>query len=211
MGTLLNNVFTELFSIQSSVQNVSSTQNAIHCFQKISEAIGNLGGNIPTVFETIGLAMLGILIPLTIAVLQDLLQKKGDQENNYSTLDLHVILDKVFQIKRLIFFSAMVFLPFIFWDIQIGLVRLFEIVFAMVGIAFILKIILSVYNWTKGNISIYRKQYLMSLGIGEINDLIPVWTCIWENKKMSLEEEIDFFEIFSQKIDGLLNQYESQN
>ena len=114
MGAVLTDVLIAL----STMQNASSAQNSTSDFQRINIVIENLGNNVPTVFQTLGLALLGILIPLTIAVLQDLLQKKGEGDNNFSVLDLHVILDCVFHVKPLLFYSALVFVPFVFWDIE---------------------------------------------------------------------------------------------
>jgi hypothetical protein len=180
---------------------LSSTNNTSG-FEQINQTIGNLSNNIPTVFETIGLALLGILIPLTIAVLQDLLQKKATEDRNYSVLDLHVILDKVFQIRNLLIFVAMLFLPFIFWETTLVYIRLVELGVATIGTVLILRIIWSVYLWTKGNVSSFRKDYLLSLD--KINDMIPVWASVWNNKKMTVQEEKEYFDIFSKKIDSAM-------
>lgn len=196
------------FSFQVLAQSVNSTQNSTSEFQRINESIGTLGGNIPTVFETIGLALLGILIPLAIVVLQDILQKSVDIKDDHSIVDLHVILDKVFQLKYLIFFSSMVFLPFLFWDIPTGFLRVIEIALAIVGVVFILRIILTVYDWTKGNVATYRKKYLESLDNNE--DMPLIWKLTWKNK-MSLQDEKVYFDVFSTKIDGLIDKNENKH
>ena len=198
MGAVLTDVLIAL----STMQNASSAQNSTSDFQRINIVIENLGNNVPTVFQTLGLALLGILIPLTIAVLQDLLQKKGEGDNNFSVLDLHVILDCVFHVKPLLFYSALVFVPFVFWDIENGIIRLVEISLAIIGLFLILRIILAVYRWTKGNVTSFRLQYLKSLT--KKSDMIPVWASVWKNKKMSFREEKEYFDIFSQKIDDLV-------
>lgn len=202
-------MFTAVFFLQSSVQNASTAQNVTSEFQRFNDAIGALGNNVPTVFETLGLALLGILIPLTIAVLQDLLQKKGEEDTNFSVLDLHVILDRVFQVKLLLLFSAFVFVPFVFWDIEIGIGRLFEIGLAIIGIVSILRIILRVYHWTKGNVSSFRLQYLK--GLTKPVDMIPVWRSVWNSRKMSFPEEKEYFDIFSQKINDMMKKNEKRN
>jgi hypothetical protein len=192
-------------SFQSLAQQVNSTQTNSSDIQRINEALGNLGSNLPTVFGTIGLALLGILIPLTIAILQDIMQKKGEQCGNYCVLDLHVILDKVFQTKRLIFYSALVFFPFLFWDIQAGVVHVAVIISSLVGIILIGGIIFKVYNWIKGNVSSYRLQYLQSLD--NESDMVTVWGSIWKNSKITPQEYREFFEIYNKKIDGLIRKY----
>jgi hypothetical protein len=192
-------------SFQSLAQQVNSTQNNTFDIQHINEALGNLGNNLPMVFGTIGLAMLGILIPLTIAILQDIMQKKGEQGGNYCVLDLHVILDKVFQTKRLIVYSALVFFPFLFWDIQVGVVHVAVIISAIVGIILIVGIIFKVYNWIKGNVSSYRLQYLQNLD--NESDMVTVWGSIWKNDKITPQEYKEFFDIYNKKIDGLIRKY----
>lgn len=182
---------------QSLTQQTNSTQNN-------PRTLGNLGNNIPTIFATLGLALLGILIPLTIAILQDLMRKKGEPNVNYCILDLHVILDKVFQTKLLIFYSALIFVPFLFWDIQLSIVHLAAIVSAIIGSVFILLIILKVYNWIKGNVSSYRKQYLE--GLKNESDMVAVWGSIWQNNNMTPQDFKIFFEIYSKKIDGLIKE-----
>jgi hypothetical protein len=195
--------------LQSGTQNTNSTQSVPSDFQRFDHAIGTLGGNLPVVFQTLGLALLGILIPLTIAVLQDLLQKKEEEDTNFSILDLHVILDRVFQVKSLLLFSAFVFVPFVFWDIEIGIIRLLEIGLAIIGIVFIMRIILRVYHWTKGDVSDFRREYLKKLT--NRSEMVPVWKSVWNNRKMSYHEEKEFFDIFSQKIDDLMNKHGKRN
>jgi hypothetical protein len=196
-------MFAKMIFLLSETPNANSTQNAVSDVQRIDHAISTLGSNLPTVFQTLGLALLGILIPLTIAVLQDLLQKKVEEDTNFSVLDLHVILDRVFQVKNLLVFSAMVFVPFVFWEIENGIVRMVEISLATIGIAFIVKIIWGVYQWSKGDVSSFREDYLRKLT--NKSEMVTVWKSVWNNKKMSYPEEKDFFDIFSQKIDYLMN------
>lgn len=187
--------------MQSAVSNSSSSGVILRAFQNFNKWILNLGNNIPTVFETAALALLGILIPLTIAILQDVFQKRQEVKNENSILDTNVILDKVFEFKLLILFSGFVFVPFVFWDIQVGYIRLIEISFALIGIGLILRILLRVYDWTKGNFASYRKEYLKSQRIDESFKI--TWKSIWKNK-MSLQDEKVYFDIFSEKIDRLM-------
>ncbi|MDR2204403.1 MAG: hypothetical protein LBE76_08985 [Nitrososphaerota archaeon] len=98
----------------------------------ILETIAELNSNnIPTIVTTLGLALLGILIPFTIAIVQDILQRKNEQDVNYAVLDLHVIFDEVFKFKHLIICAVLIFVPFIFWDLQIAILRIAEIILAV--------------------------------------------------------------------------------
>ena len=75
---------------------------------------------IPLILQNIGLALLSILIPLAIVILTQVYEKKGSKTKGFSVLDLHVILDHVFQTKLLVTKTVMIFLPLIFWDASSG-------------------------------------------------------------------------------------------
>jgi len=61
----------------------------------IQEAIRLVEGSseLPSLFHNIDLALLSILIPLSIAILVDVYQKKKDKEEDFVELDLQVIFD----------------------------------------------------------------------------------------------------------------------
>lgn len=160
--------------------------------------LATVGDNIPTVFQTIGLALLGILIPLTIAVLQDLMQKKKKNDTNFSILDMHVILDCVFHTKRLTIISVLIFVPFIFWDFSNWVLRLITIATAAVGSSLIIGIILRGYRWTKGSVMGFRTDYLKKYTKKE--DLLPVWKSVWDNPDMTFFEETEFLDIFDSAV-----------
>jgi hypothetical protein len=111
---------------------------------------------LPSLFQNIGMALLSILIPLAIAILVDVYQKKRDKEEDFIVLDLNVILDCVFHMRRLIIFSLLIFLPFVFWEQSHGLLRLLEIVLSSIGICVLIRTILNVYSWTKGSVFDFR-------------------------------------------------------
>ena len=58
--------------------------------------------NLPTIIQGIGIALLTILIPLAIAVLADIYQKRREEKREFTDLDLHLILDSVFNIRLII-------------------------------------------------------------------------------------------------------------
>ena len=82
--------------------------------------------NLPAYIQNIGLALLGILIPLAIAILTEIYRKKGSSEQELSELDLRVMLDDVFRVKCLLAYALLIFVPFLFWDISNGLFSFFR-------------------------------------------------------------------------------------
>jgi len=157
--------------------------------------------NFPNIIQGIGLALLTILIPLAIAVLADIYQKRKDKEKEFVYLDLHVILDNVFNIKLLILSVFLVFLPMFFWDILIGSYRLIAIILTSIGIILVTVIIIKVYRWIKGNVYEFRFNYLRK--VKKDSDLGVVWKSIWEVKKINFQEEKEFCKIFFLNIDHL--------
>jgi len=159
--------------------------------------------NFSNIIQGMGLALLTILIPLAIAVLADVYQKRKEDEKEYTYLDLHVILDNVFNIKLLIFSVFLIFLPIFFWEILTGLYKLIAVPFIFIGIILLVNIIFKVYRWIKGNIFDFRFSYLRKLN--RYNDLEIVWKSIWEVTKINIKNERKFLQIFSSAIDRLLN------
>ena len=158
--------------------------------------------NFPNIIQGIGLALLTILIPLAIAVLADIYQKRKDKEKEFVYLDLHVILDNVFNIKLLILSVFLIFIPMLFWDILIGSYRLIAIILNSIGIILVTVIIIKVYHWIKGNIFGFRFSYLKK--VKKYDDLEIVWKSIWEVTKINIQNEKEFCKIFFSKIDHLL-------
>jgi len=158
-----------------------------------------LSGNLPSIIPNLGIALLSILIPLAIVILTDFYQKKGKEDKSFSELDLRVILDTVFQVKRIVIYSILIFLPYAFWDISYGFTRLLEAVLSLIGVTFMVKIILNVYNWTKGNVSTYRVSYLKALE--DPTGLGIAWRSVWRSSEIGYRNELDLFDIFSSKID----------
>ena len=184
-------------------------QDTAFLLQKANDMLQRgLGSNLPSLIQNLGLALLTILIPLAIVILTDFYQKKGKEDKSLSELDLRVILDTVFQVKRIVFYSILVFSPFVFWDISYGFIRLFETVLSLIGIALILKTILKIYHWTKGNVAIYRVSYLKALE--DPTDLRVAWRSIWQSNEIGYRNEVDLFDIFSSKIDEIVKHYEKK-
>lgn len=185
--------------LQSATSNSTVTKDILNATQNLNKWVENLGGNVPTAFETLGLALLGLLIPFAIVILEGVMEKREDVKNPTSLWDKAVILDNVFKFKPLILFSGMVFIPFIFWDLEVGILRLIEIVIASVGILLLLRLLLRVYDWTKGDCVKYRKEYLEGKTIAD-SEFKVTWKSIWQNK-MTLQDEAFYFNLFKEKID----------
>lgn len=170
--------------------------------------------SIPTIIQNTGLALLTILIPLAIAVLEDINLKQKDKKRLLGGLDLHVILDHVFQMPKLLVWTTFIFLPLLLWDIFISLplLRLLLIFFSCIGIYFIGKTVLKGYLWVKGRVWDFRFSYLDSLK--EHKDFENVWRSVWQTEIINREDievpnsndEQKFFNIFSKQIDKLLQQ-----
>jgi len=159
---------------------------------------------IPQILQNIGLALLSILIPLAIVILTQVYEKKGSKTKDFSVLDLHVILDHVFQIKLLVTKTMMIFLPLIFWDASSGYFRLGEIILSLFGISLLIITVLNVYRWIKGNVFEFRFEYLKK--VINPSDLEVVWRSVWESK-IGLSREKEFFEVFSKKIDEMVKKF----
>jgi len=160
----------------------------------------NNADNLPVYIQNLGLALLGVLIPLAVAILIEFYRKKREPEKEFSELDLHVILDNVFNLKRLILCTLIIFFPYLFWKVSNGSLRLLELIISAAGICYILKIIYNVYLWTKGNVFGYRFSYLKKLK--NPADLEVVWRSIWQTKNINPQNEREFFKFFSITIDS---------
>jgi hypothetical protein len=196
-------MFFDPFEVEKILERVRSS---------ILDILKRLEGlnELPLVFQNIAIALLSILIPLAIAILVDIYQKKKDKEEDFVVLDLHVVLDRVFQIKRLIIFSLLMFFPFVFWEQSCGLLRLLVIVLSSVGIYVVIRIILNVYSWTKGSLFAFRFSYLEKLEEGS-SDFATVWKSVWNAKDIDRQSEMRFFKIYSSKIDRVVSKYENRH
>ena len=180
---------------------------------------------IPTILQNTALALLSILIPLAIVILTQAHQAKEELKSNFqpkeeiesnfqnkksfsenfSTLDLHVILDYVFQIKLLVVSTFLIFFPLFFWEISCGYVRFFEICISLFGIFILIRTILKVYHWTKGNVFDYRLNYLKKAK--NPDDLEVVWRSVWKSDMNPFYAK-EFFGVFSKTIDEKVKKFE---
>jgi len=174
-------------------------------FLTVSKELERSNSSLPSVVQNLGLMFLGILIPLAIAILTDLYQKKGGGKE-FSDLDIRVILDHVFKIKPLLLYGSLTFLPFIFWENYNGAFRLFAITLSSIGICLVVNTIIDVYNWTRGDNYTYRFSYLKKLK--NPKDLEVAWRSVWQSKDMDGRYGKDFFDIFSSKTDKIITKFD---
>lgn len=176
-------------------------------FQKTDIWLGK-SNILPNLMGTIGLALLTILIPLAIAILGDILQKKREKNADLTVLDLHVILDSVLKFKLLLLCTSIIFLPLFFWELQIGIIRILIIHLWIAGIVLLGDIVFDMYLWSKGNVWDFRFRYLKKLR--QPKDLELVWHSVWQTENINERDEEKFFEIFSSQIDNFLNNAEKK-
>jgi len=156
--------------------------------------------NFPTYLQNFCLAFLAILVPLAISITTEIYRKKERPSEDFAELDLHVILDDVFRIKRLLIYSMLMFLPYTVWDISSGTFRLLEIIISIIGIRLTLETVINVYRWVKGSVFKYRFSYLKKLK--DLTDLEVAWRSVWKTKNINPQNEREFFEIFSVTIEN---------
>jgi hypothetical protein len=190
------------------IQRINGLEALRSFIQEVIRLVEGLN-ELPSLFHNIGLALLSILIPLAIAILIDVYQKKKDRTEDFVELDLQVILDCVFQIRRLIAFNLLIFFPFVFWEISFGSLRILEMVLSLIGIYFVIRTILNVYMWTKGDVFAFRFSYLEKLE--KSPDFETAWKSVWSSKEIAMQNEIRFFQLFSSKIDKMVKQYEERH
>jgi len=170
-----------------------------YIIKKVEEAT-----SLPNYIQGIGLALLGVLVPLAIAILTEVYQKTRGPEEDFSRLDVLVILDKVFKIKNIIIYTLLIFIPLIFWEFSTGLGRMLVTTVSAIGIAFMVKTIGHVYSWTKGNVFKYRFALLKDLK--NHHDLEIAWDSVWKTEKINPGHELKFFEIFSHTIESKIEE-----
>jgi len=162
---------------------------------------------IPSLITSLGLAFLTILVPLAIAILLDYYQKRRNKNEEFINLDLRVILNKIFQIKKLIFIVLLIFIPMIFWEFtQLFSIQILEILISVFVFYLIIIMILKIYYWIIGDVHYFRLNYLKS--IRRHKDLLISWNSVWKAKNIYPTDEKEFFDIFLNYIE---NNFKKEN
>lgn len=149
------------------------------------------------ILQTVGMALLTVLIPAAIAIFED---RKG-----FEVLDTNVILDHIVEAKRLFIYLTLVFLPLLFWTLSPAWLRFVELISWALGIFFVARMLARLYKWMKGDKFSLRLKYLGELL--EPHDLEASWRSVWESKEINTENERRFLNLFFEKIDNLLDRY----
>jgi len=147
--------------------------------------------NLPSFLHTIGIALLTILIPISIAMFS------GDKK--FIGLDKNVILDKIFRPKRFLSVLGLIFIPILFWHISTFEFKIIELILWIIGISMMINILNNSYFWIKGNRYNYRFDYLNNLKVDK--DLVESMRSVWEEGDMDIKSEIEFLRIFAVKVD----------
>jgi len=156
--------------------------------------------DLPNILQGIGIALLTILIPIAIAIFND--------KKEFEALDRYVILDHIVRARLLLVYLALIFLPLLFWNSVPLWLRFLELVLWGIGIYFMTKILIKSYRWIKGNKFDLRFDYLRKLEDPE--DIEECWRSVWQTKDINIQNEKEFFEIFSFKINQLLKSNEKR-
>ncbi|MBA7498265.1 hypothetical protein ES704_01000 [subsurface metagenome] len=146
------------------------------------------------VAQNIGLAFVAILIPIAIAIFRD---------KNFETLDTNVILDRVINGKKLVTYLGIILLiPFLWYVASDVFINSISLLLWLFGIYIILRILGDCYKWMKGHKMNLRFNYLEALK--NIQDMEESWHSVWQTKNVNIQNEREFFKIFSTAIDQLL-------
>jgi len=181
---------------------ISILNNIINALEKLD--------NVPNIIQGIGMALLTILIPLAIAILTEVYQKRRNNKKiGFVDLDLRLILDYIFKIKFIISYVILIFFPMFFWSMWFGWPKFAEIVISSIGIYLIIKTIIDIYKWIKGSekdVFRFRFSYLKKLK--NHNDLEVNYRSVWQASEVKNEYAVKFLTIFSSAIDRLLKSAE---
>lgn len=153
-------------------------------------------------FHNVNVALFTILIPLAIAVLSDYFKNKRNNEKiSYAELDLIVIINSVFDVKLILITVLLSYLPSFFWSGSSFGVRNLLLIIWLVGVGILVRIILDFILWIKDP---YYHRFKFLKKIRESDEYISAWASVWKAKENNKNNELKFFEIFSQNIDYLI-------
>jgi hypothetical protein len=148
--------------------------------------------NIPALAQNIGIALVTLLIPIAIALLQD---------REFDALDKNVILDHIVRSKDIIVFLAFIFITPFFWEISNLSWRIFEVLVWSAGVAFMVNVLARAYEWIKGDKFPHRLSYLDESTA--FDDQEESWKSIWAAKDINSQNEQELTYLFIKKIDAL--------
>lgn len=156
----------------------------------------NLPNSFVDTLRDFTIALLTILIPFALAMFGNLLSVKSvDPEREFHKLDLHVMIDMVFQFKLLLIAVVIAFTSLLFMDSS----SWFLFNFWVFSVGFIGRILINCYQWVKGQEWSFRLQYLKDNIISD--DVVEVWKSVWNSKNIPRNYEDSMIEIYTRVID----------
>lgn len=150
--------------------------------------------DMPSIMLGIVVSLLTIIISVAIAIFSE--------KKSFEVLDRNVILDHVVKAKYLIIYLGMAFVPLLFWNIDIFILKILIIPSWIIGVFCIVDILSKSYFWMKGAKYRLRFEYLESLK--NFEDIEGTWNSVWQEKNINYENEKKFFEIFQKQINYFL-------
>lgn len=136
--------------------------------------------------QNVGIALVTILVPLSIVLLQ---------ESDYKVLDYYSILEYVIDVRRITFAFIFIFTPAFFWHLATTRdLKFIAFFFWFWGVWLMFYIFNNSYKWIKGDKYALRFGYLKKLA--NPKDTIETWQSIWESEKTNSLNEEAFTEIF---------------
>jgi len=149
----------------------------------------------PVLAQNVGMAGLTILIPVAIVIF-------STNKEDFRDLDNHLILDHIVKAKWLLFYVALIFLPLFFWKGSLAILRFAELILWGIGLYYLIQILFRSYKWLKGNKFPMRLDFLKD--VKSKNDMEESWSSFWSSDKINSVNEKDFFAVFSERIEKLL-------
>lgn len=165
---------------------------------KVIKAGVDGGTDLPAILIGIVVGYLTILISVAIAIF--------GEKKEFEVLDRNVILDHIIKAKRLLLYLIFVFMPPLFWNGSLPVMRLLEIFIWAIGIFLMTKILCRAYHWMKGNKFPLRFDYLIKLR--NIQDMEEVWRSVWQSENINFQNEKELFNIFRSAVNRLLENNE---
>ena len=150
----------------------------------------------------IGIALLTVLIPVAVAIFND--------KKDFETLDRNVILNHVVRAQYFFFYLALIYIPLILWTSSSQSLRFVELISWSIGIYLVATVLARSYSWMKGDKFPLRFQYLT--GLTAPKDSPEAWRSVWESdtKGLNAQNELEFFKIFSNTVDKLIENDERE-
>lgn len=148
------------------------------------------------------IALLTILIPFAIAIMTDLLSKQNS-EVDFKTIDLHIILDDILQVKPFVFSVMSLFGLLLLMDGISNDAQFLLFILWLMPVGFVIFRIIDFYLWSKGDIWAFRLDYLRNNE--NINEYDVIWKSVLVAKFQDINHEKEILKTYENKILKLAN------